>query len=545
MALSLIRTFLLVLAAYAFGLWLYAVPFVGDQKVYLATAMEMWQRESWLHPYLMGETSYFKPPWLYWTTLAGWKVFGFVLFGAFFPSALATALTAVVLDVLSRKVDWRQGAARPTSSLAGIWFAACVGTMTYGTTTQMEIWVVLFYAVAWWCFLEHYESDRLRWLVLGVVVAGVAAWNKSPLYSVFSVLAYWLYLAAAPGGKGHGSGRSARWWLLRPTFYLSHLPGVAAGFAWFAAIWYSDRERFWNHYVLQETLGKRGGNGSSPLTMWGDFLSFCVPFLLLLIPALARARGLGRQRGVFLLCWGLIPAAFFSYFPYRTETYLYILIPAVALLLDWTLEPRGGALLKWLARLNGLVVGLAVIGGAVFLGVAQLAGIPWVVILGVVGVVFLFVSWGPGIRGVALAGLALIFALRLCAIAIGEREVGGLRDAVLAQPDRPVAFVDDGRTIWHEIGLLSATIGKPGLRLYSLKEAVPVLRRGALLVLTEEQSASLLRRTPALLGPDTLARLRQAPWPRLPRRLALASLEDVRRLGERENLRQFRFFWLD
>jgi 4-amino-4-deoxy-L-arabinose transferase-like glycosyltransferase len=55
----------------------------------------------------MGETSYFKPPWLYWAMMSGWSIFGFNLFGTFVPSALATALSASVIDSLARKLGPR------------------------------------------------------------------------------------------------------------------------------------------------------------------------------------------------------------------------------------------------------------------------------------------------------------------------------------------------------------------------------------------------------------------------------------------------------
>ncbi|MCM2279817.1 MAG: glycosyltransferase family 39 protein [Oligoflexia bacterium] len=535
------RTFLLVLAAYAIGLAYYAVPFVGDQKTYLATAMEMWERGSFLHPYLMGETSYFKPPWLFWATLAGWKLFGFGLFGAFFPSAVATAATATLVDSISRRVDWRRTDARGWAPSAGLWLAGCAGTVTYGTTAQMEIWIVFFYALGWWCFLNHHESGRWRWLAAGLVVSGLSALNKSPLYSVFSVLGYWLYLAFAPGGAGPRPGQGARRWFLRPDFYLAHLLGVAVGLSWYAAIWHTDRDRFWSQYVLQETLGKCGGNGSSVVRMWADFATFCVPFLLLLVPAFARAAELGRKRLAFLAAWAVIPAAFFSYFPYRTETYLYILVPALAIWLDWTWRGAGPA--KWVARLNGALLCGLLLAVAAFVGLAGFVAWPWAVGLGLSGLVFLVTSWnslGNAGRGLASAALGVIFAFRLCAVSMGERDLEGLRDAVAAQSGRKLAFLDEGRNIWHEVGLLSAAVGRPSQRLYSREEALRAARGGAMLVLDAAQAKAF---QPAL--EKGKARVRTASWLRWQRSFAVPSLKDLRELGSKEKRRALTLVWLD
>jgi 4-amino-4-deoxy-L-arabinose transferase-like glycosyltransferase len=480
----------------------------------------------------MGETSYFKPPWLYWSLMTGWKVFGFNLFGTFFPSALATALTALLVDRLSLN----------RSSVAGIWFAACTGTLTYGTTAQMEIWIVFFYSLSWWLFLRHFKTGQLKWLVAGMLVTGVSAWNKSPLYSVFSVLGYWLYLLLAPGGHGPAPARSVKAWFLKPGFYLTHLLGVAVGLSYFVAMWFTDRERFWNHYVLRETLGKRGGNGSTALHMWADFSTFTIPFLLLLIPCLARFFRLGRERVVFLFCWSLIPAAFFSYFPYRTETYLYILIPALALLLDWGLEDGSGALLRWTSRLNGLVIALALLACAALLGFTQLVALPWAVLLAVTSGLFFSVSWGYlsteagrlNPRWLAFSALSLIFAIRVCALSMGENDLRDLRAHVAANPDRPIAILDQGRNIWHETGLLSVAIAKPALRVHTADEVRGAIQRGAIVVLSADQSEIL---------PKDLS-LKSSSWWRLQRNFALPSLEELRHVADQKNRREFKLVWL-
>ncbi len=537
------KNFVIVLFAYTLGAWFYSVPFVGDQKVYIATAKEMWEQGSILHPLLMGETSYFKPPWLYWTMLIGWKIFGFNHFGTFFFSALATALTALILDLISTELENFQEHTRKPSPLAGIWFAACAGTLTYGNSAQMEIWVVFFYSLSWLCFLKHFKSGHFKWLILGLIVSGLSSINKSPLYSVFSILGYYIYLFIASKGRGPTPDRSARTWFLVPSFYLAHLIGIAVGLSWFVLMWLTDRERFWSHYVMQETLGKRGGNGGSVLHMWLDFFTFTVPFSLLLVPGLLRVPTLKTNKVIFLLSWSLIPAGFFSYFPYKTETYLYILIPALALLLDWAFESCTSSILKWTAKINGILGAVAIFGIAGLFGFTHLINIYCIALLIIVGIVFFITSWhlfsfsAKSRREIlAYSTLGLIFAIRVCAISLGENDIKDFRKIAERYPNRHLAFLDEGRNIWHEIGLLSVMVENQTQRLYTKDEALQALQNGTVLVLSNEQEEQLLNLNNRL-------NFQEASWWRLQRNFAVPSLTDLSQVGDRKNRREFKLVW--
>jgi 4-amino-4-deoxy-L-arabinose transferase-like glycosyltransferase len=70
-----------VLGFYLILLWNMSVPMTGDQKVYLSIALEMRERGEWIIPYLFERANFLKPPLQYWTTLLGWKILGFSLFG--------------------------------------------------------------------------------------------------------------------------------------------------------------------------------------------------------------------------------------------------------------------------------------------------------------------------------------------------------------------------------------------------------------------------------------------------------------------------------
>jgi hypothetical protein len=130
----------------------------------------------------------------------------------------------------------------------------------------------------------------------------------------------------------------------------------------------------------------------------------------------------------------------------------------------------------------------------------------------------------------------LIFAIRICAFSLGENDIRDLRLIVEKFPERKLAFLDVGRNIWHEVGLLSVAIGKPALRLYSQSEAQQALKKGAILVLSSEQEG--------LLSSKDFPDIKETYWWRLKRNFAVPSLTDLEQVGDQKNQRKFTMIFL-
>ncbi len=508
-----------ILLAYCGGLWLFSAPFTGDQKTYIAIAMEMRQAGQWFTPLLHGLPSYYKPPFQYWATLVGWKSFGFNLFGTFFPSVVALLGTAAFLDAIARQIH---GAA--SKSRAGLWFAVAAGVVTYGTTAQMEIWIVFFYAAAWWGALAYFQSKKAWALFFAFTMAGMLSLVKSPLYSVLWVVGFWAY-------GGWRELKSIRG-------ILAHLWGMGVGAWWYAAVLLEDGQRFWKFYVERETLQKTGGNGSSILHLWGDFSTFCLPYLLWAIPCVWVALRAKSPLRKLILAWGGGPALFFSVFPYRTETYLFPLVPLVALAVNGVRGPEGA----W-ALANGLLVGVAV--GILALLLSVTGTISPLLGAGLIlcACVQLFYSWGKERRKaqrVVWAFLGIVFFVRCVAISIGASDLKGLREWVKLHPSKPVAFFDEDRYLWHEVGLLSAALGVESPRAQSLEELRKKLIEGYGIILTDGQWPKVLSELS-----DSMP-LRVQPWLRWKRAFAVPKPSDLESFIHHPERRQreYRIIWL-
>ena len=159
----------------------------------------MIQRPDYVVPHFNNQLRLDKPPLAYWAQVASYRIFGESDFGARFPSAIAAALTALVI------VGWgyRIGAA------AAGWWAAIIFTLSLQTFVHAkaavaDMWLVLFMTLASWVGYELIQRPtssaqrptfkiqwRLWWafylsLALGFLAKGPIAWI--PLLTVLTTI---------------------------------------------------------------------------------------------------------------------------------------------------------------------------------------------------------------------------------------------------------------------------------------------------------------------------------------------------------------------
>src|SRR5204863_1925345 len=90
-----------------------------------------------------------KPPFIYWTQIASYSVFGENEFSARFPSAVAAALTAALLYAWGRRLGGEQ-----TGWWAAIIFTLCLQVFIHAKAAVAVMWLVLFVTVAHWAAFE-------------------------------------------------------------------------------------------------------------------------------------------------------------------------------------------------------------------------------------------------------------------------------------------------------------------------------------------------------------------------------------------------------
>ena len=447
---------------YCVGLWKTSVPLTGDQKTYFGIALEMRERNEWIIPYFFGHPNFLKPPFQYWATLLSWKVFGMSMFGTLVPSVLALVATSWIVNSIAEIVKGSK------SLLPGFFFAASLGTMTYGTTAQMEIWIVLFYGWAWLEFLKNHVTRAF-------LIVGVMAWVKGPLYPALWVLSTLIWFQL--------EGRIKEAFTRR--FLLNLLWGMAVGLSWYALAARSQYQEMMNVFFLRENLSKMNTTQGTPWGLWGVFLYSLMPWIFWLIYSLTqkevRAKILEEKN--FYLAFGFLPALFFTFFPYRVNTYLYLLTPVAA----WMVSTEAGKRRSvWMGSVSLLMSAAMIflswrlmrggwIDGSLFCGLSAVLGL-WSLSL-----------FAVDPKMVMMSSLLMVNLIRIGALEIGEKDLDGLRHY---QEDRkttaPLGYWIEQEDVWHEFGLLSAAIGEDIQRIRNQEDLERFLNAGGAVIFPDE-----------------------------------------------------------
>ncbi len=493
----------IVLLSYGITLCGAIVPLTGDQKVYLSTALEIFKGGNWVVPTLFGDPNFLKPPFQYWATVVGWKIFGISLFGAFLPSVIALSGSVFFSFRIAKKLDLSQ------PSLAALLTASTLGSMTYGTTAQMEIWIVFFLLGSWLSVLHGR-------IFLTFLLVGIMAWVKGPLYPAlftFSLL-FW-----------------KPQFLSRVSFWASLLTGVFIGLGWYGAVSITHYRELMSQFFEVENVGKMATSQGTMYGLWGEFFFSLFPWsAFVLIGALqSSTRKRWKTNLKFFLAYSVFSAVFFSFFPYRVNTYLYFLTPIMAMLvseLDFELTPR--------IRRAVMVVHALVFVAMLFV-IFHLAQNGWIHLatgagFALASALFLLSIEITNRRLFALSSLMIVVLVRVMAIDIGSLEFGDLK-TFDREHRMPLAYYHEKTDIWHEFGMVSATLKKPVTILTDIGSMERFLASGGAVILQDDQNF-----------PEWSA-MKCSDWKRLKRRTKFPFTKLIReglRWGDPEIMRTFR-----
>jgi hypothetical protein len=244
------------------------------------------------------------------------------------------------------------------------------------------------------------------------------------------------------------------------------------------------------------------------------------PFTLLIFTAIRSAWMGRRTSGIlrFFLAWSIPPALFFSCFPYRTSLYLFILVPALAVLVDWgCFRANRTRTFTILTRATGIAmaIGLALLAFALY----RIELVPlWLVLAFVfTGVAAAFVLWFGYMRVFTITALFAVLFFRIASAEIMKADHRGLA-ALMGRP-APYrgAMLDENRDVWHEVGLLSVSLASPMKRLSGYDDVVEHLEDDGILILSDEQTEKY-RLTLDHAFEEKGERLEWRPWKRFKRR---------------------------
>jgi 4-amino-4-deoxy-L-arabinose transferase-like glycosyltransferase len=178
------------------GTW--SLPLIDrDEPRFAEASREMIQRGDYVVPYFNDQLRLDKPPLTYWMQIASYRVFGENDFAARFPSAVAAALTALLIfawgiRIGGEKVGW----------WAAIIFTLSLQTFVHAKAAVADMWLALFVSTAHWSGLELIQRPTVnaqRSMLNRGATPSKPPWAiwKSPFLVFYSALALG-FLAKGP-----------------------------------------------------------------------------------------------------------------------------------------------------------------------------------------------------------------------------------------------------------------------------------------------------------------------------------------------------------
>jgi len=150
-----------------------------DEPRFAEASREMLQRGDYIVPHFNGDYRFDKPPLIYWTQAACYKLLGENAFAARLPSALFAAATSLLIFFWSRRFTKPQ-----TAIAATIIFTTSLQMLANAHLATADMPMIFFTAAAAWSGWELTRPDAARkwwWifhvsLALGFLAKGPVAW---------------------------------------------------------------------------------------------------------------------------------------------------------------------------------------------------------------------------------------------------------------------------------------------------------------------------------------------------------------------------------
>jgi len=307
---------------------------VPDEARYGVIPAEMIDTGEWIVPHLAGIRYFEKPVLGYWMTAVSFLAFGENAFALRLPAALMSGVAIAAIVLFTRRWTARWDLA----ALAGVVLATSLEPVVLGTTAILDApfsacvtaTIVFFYLAT-----RAKGGSRFGWLVAAGVACGAAFLIKGFLAVALPglVLAPWL-------------AWSGRWKDLLTLPWIPAAAAILTALPW-AIVVHERSDEYWHYFFWVEHVHRftAGGEAQHPEPWWFFLPIICVGFIPwvfaapLAILGLIR-RGFASDESRLLVCWLVLPLAFFSISSGKLPTYILPCFPPAAALMAIGLVER-------------------------------------------------------------------------------------------------------------------------------------------------------------------------------------------------------------
>ena len=312
-----------------------------NEGLYAECARKMVETGQWLNPRINTIAYWEKPPLLYWAVALSMRTFGYGELAARLPSALALVGTCLMTFLFAKRLYDRRIA----------WLSlAILATAPYFIMQQQTVMfdglLSFFFAGAVYAFCLG-RLDR-RWYLAAAAALGLAVMTKGfvALFLFVPVVVLYRWLSHKPLNLGYAAWAAPAVFLAIIAPWHVYESVTQPGFAWF----YFVNEHFLRFLGRKVPADFQTGNCYEPLLR---SMLLMLPWGIFLIPSAISALR-HRQSDLLPLLWFAVPLVFFSVSTAKSNYYMVIAAPAMAMMLALFLQRN-----RYSAWLPG---GLAVLG---------------------------------------------------------------------------------------------------------------------------------------------------------------------------------------
>ena len=182
------------------GTW--SLPLIDrDEPRFAEASREMIERSDYVVPYFNNRVRLDKPPLTYWAQTVSYRVFGENDFAARFPSAVAAAMTALLIFAWGSRLHIASASpARIGGGNVGWWaaiiFSLSLQTFLHAKAAVADMWLVLFVTLAHWAGYELVQRPTSN----AQHPTPNAEATKAPVLRRAGDLWWWIFYAALAFG---------------------------------------------------------------------------------------------------------------------------------------------------------------------------------------------------------------------------------------------------------------------------------------------------------------------------------------------------------
>lgn len=378
---------ILVIFALLYLLPLSVRPLISpDETRYAEISREMIHSGDWVVPHLNHLRYFEKPIMGYWMNSIAMLVFGENNFGVRLPTAVAVAITALMLYFLTKK---QFGSSLGLFAAVGYLLTAIVFILGTVAVLDSMLTMALTGAAVLFYFAFHSTSMKRRLLFLALFGAliGCAFLIKGFLAFVVIGLTTGTYLIWEFSQdkfkrlKQRSVWTNIKWALLMLLVII--LPLLIVVLPWSIMIYLREPD-FWRFFVVEEHLQRfmaKNAQHKEPFFFYLPVILIgLLPWSLLLPMVISKWRSFKLDIPLikYSLCWFVLPFIFFSTSKGKLPTYILPCIPPVIILLTFGFEQfflMPNKTLKWLHGVAKFLIGIFTLA-IITLMIFQITGIP-------------------------------------------------------------------------------------------------------------------------------------------------------------------------